>query len=356
VLIEVNVVELSRRDQILKYIVEHFIKTASPVGSVTLTDTYKLPFSSATIRNEMLTLENDGLLEKTHTSSGRIPSSKGYRYYVDHLRSKSVDERIKSQLQTILSQKTQSVQDIVEKSSEILANMTNLVSVVLGPNAQQEKLMNIQIIPLDNNSATVVFVTDSGHVENKTFLLPLNIDKIDLSNCMTLVNKRLVGTPVSQLVEKMESIRPILADFIAEHDVIYQAFAQAFVNFARERLQLYGKDELFTQPEFAHDGDKLRKILSLIESPERLRQVTNESSNTSIQIGEEDGKPSDVSIISTKVNMPGEKFGRIAILGPTRMDYDRVLSALEYVTEMLETHFKTKPIQIETTEKKKGKK
>ncbi len=355
-LIEVNALELTRRDLILKHIVEHFIKTALPVGSVTLTDTYKLPFSSATIRNEMLALETDGLLEKTHTSSGRNPSSKGYRYYVDHLRNKSVDERIKLQLQTMLSEKTQSVQEIVEKSSEILANMTHLASVVLGPNTSQEKLLNIQIIPLDNNSATAVFITDSGFVENKTFLLPSNIDKLDLADCMTLVNKRLVGTPVSQLVEKMESIRPILADFITEHNVIYQAFAQAFVNFARERLHLYGKDELFTQPEFAHDGDKLRKILSLIESPERLRQATSDTSDTSIHIGEEDGHPTDVSIISSRVTMPGEKVGRIAILGPTRMDYDRVLSALEYVTKMLEIHFKTTPLQPENMDKKKGRK
>ena len=169
--------ELSRRDLILKHIVEHFIKTALPVGSQTLIQNYELNFSSATIRNEMLALENAGLLEKTHTSSGRIPSSKGYQYYVDHLRNKSVDERIKQQLQVILSQKAQSVTEIIQKSSEILSNMTKLASVVLGPNAQQEKLMSIQVTPLENNSATVVFITDSGYVENKTFVLPKNIEK-----------------------------------------------------------------------------------------------------------------------------------------------------------------------------------
>ena len=331
--------EHSRRDQILKHIVEHFIKTASPVGSVTLIDTYQLPYSSATIRNEMLALENDGLLEKTHTSSGRIPSSKGYRYYVDHLRNRNVDETIKFQLQTILSQKMQSVNEVIQKSTEILANMTHLASVVLGPNASQEKLISIQITPLDNNSATAVFITDSGFVENKTFVLPDSIDKQSLAECVTMVNNRLKGTPVSQLVEKMDAIKPILQDYIQEHDVIYQAFFQAFINFASERLKLYGQSDLFNQPEFANDAEKLRHLLHLLESPRLMKEVRQINGSLSVQIGQGEGQKSDVSIISSRVKMPGEKEGQIAILGPTRMDYDRVLSALEYVTTMLEKYF-----------------
>ncbi|MFZ9704474.1 MAG: heat-inducible transcriptional repressor HrcA, partial [Bacilli bacterium] len=297
--------ELSRRDLILKHIVEHFIKTALPVGSHTLIETYQLTFSSATIRNEMLALENDGLLEKTHTSSGRIPSSKGYQYYVDRLRTKSVDERIKQQLQVILSQKAQSVTDIIQKSSEILANMTKLASVVLGPNAQQEKLMSIQVTPLENNSATAVFITDSGYVENKTFVLPKSIDKDSLADCMNLINKRLRGTPVSDLSEKMEAIKPILEDYIAEHDVVYQAFTQAFINFASERLKLYGKDSLFNQPEFAHDGDKLRKVLTLLESPKLLKNVSQTKTNLAVDIGRSE-QSEDLSILSSKLKMPGE--------------------------------------------------
>jgi heat-inducible transcriptional repressor len=341
--------ELSRRDQILKYIVEHFIKTASPVGSHTLIESYQLTYSSATIRNDMLALEHDGLLEKTHTSSGRIPSSKGYQYYVENLRSKSVDERIKNQLQIILSQKAQSVTDIIQKSSEILSNMTKLASVVLGPNANQEKLMSIQVTPLENNSATAVFITDSGYVENKTFVLPRNIDKEALADCMNLINKRLKGTPVAELSEKMSAIRPILEDYITEHDVVYQAFTQAFINFAGERLKLYGKDSLFNQPEFAHDGDKLRKVLNLLESPNLLKGVRQSKDNLAIDIGNSE-KNEDISIVSSKLKMPGEKEGRIALVGPTRMDYDRALSALEYVTDMLEKYFE----KITAKEKKES--
>jgi heat-inducible transcriptional repressor len=237
-----------------------------------------------------------------------------------------------------LSQKAQSVTDIIQKSSEILANMTKLASVVLGPNAQQEKLMSIQVTPLENNSATAVFITDSGYVENKTFVLPKSIDKDSLADCMNLINKRLRGTPVADLSEKMEAIKPILEDYIAEHDVVYQAFTQAFINFASERLKLYGKDSLFNQPEFAHDGDKLRKVLTLLESPKLLKNVSQTKTNLAVDIGRSE-QSEDLSILSSKLKMPGEKESRIALVGPTRMDYDRALSALEYVTEMLEKYF-----------------
>jgi heat-inducible transcriptional repressor len=155
---------------------------------------------------------------------------------------------------------------------------------------------------------------------------------------MNIINKRLKGTPVSDLAEKMLAIRPILEDFITEHDVVYQAITQAFINFAGERLKLYGKDSLFNQPEFAHDGDKLRKVLTLLESPALLKEVRRNAGNVSVNIGGEHAKD-DLSIVSSKVKMPGEKEGRIALVGPTRMDYDRALSALEYVTEMLEKYF-----------------
>ncbi len=334
---------LNRKDLILKYIVEHFVKTATPVGSVTLIEIYKLSFSSATIRNEMLALESEGLLEKTHTSSGRIPSSKGYRYYVDRLRSRSVDDDIKHQLQNIIQKKSQSINDVIAQSCEILSNMTNLASVVLGPNARQEKLVSLQVIPLANHSATAVFVTDQGYVENKTFVLPPHIEMPEVQSCVKLLNERLTGTPIASVVEKMEAIKPILHDFIADNDFIYQAFAQAVLHFTNDRLKLYGKNELFSQPEFVNDANKLRNLLSLLDSPQTIREITNDSSgNIMIKIGEFGQHHSDVSIISTKLHIPGQNEGRIAVVGPTRMDYDKVLSALEYLSEMLEKAFAKK--------------
>ena len=152
--------ELSRHDYILKCIVDYFIKTATPVGSSTLISKYNLPYSSATIRNEMAVLESQGLIEKTHTSSGRIPSAKGYHYYIENLRTGDVDDELKSQLSLILSAKAKSVEDVIKDSCQMISHMTNLASVVLGPNAEEEHLLSVQVIPLSSTSATAVFVTD----------------------------------------------------------------------------------------------------------------------------------------------------------------------------------------------------
>jgi len=333
---------MNRRDKILKLIVDHFIKTAQPVGSQTLLDEYHLEYSSATIRSEMNALEGDGLLEKTHTSSGRVPSSQGYRYYVDNLREKSLDEEIKHRIQTVLNQKVQSADEVIKESCQILSHMTNLVSVVLGPNANEEKLVNLQIIPISEKSATAVFVTDTGYVENKTFSIGEKIKINDVQSCVKLLNDRLSGTPISELVIKMQAIKPLISDLIVGHDILYQAMLETFLRFASDRLSLYGRERLLDQPEYSTDIHKLKKILQMLNSPDLLRDITKEGDNElTIRIGEDDNDYEDVAVVSAKLKVPGQKEGSIAIVGPRRMDYSKVINYLEYVVESIEKHFET---------------
>ena len=347
--------KMNRRDRILKLIVEHFIKTAQPVASQTLIDEYGIEYSSATIRAEMNLLESDGLLEKTHTSSGRVPSSKGYRYYIDNLRERSVSDEFKYQMQSILDQKTRSIDNVIKESCEILSQMTSLASIVLGPNAKEEKLASVQIIPLSSSSATCVFVTDQGYVENKTFALNEEVQLSDIEKCVKLLNERLKGTSISELVPKMEAIRPLLNDYVIDQDVIYQAMLEAFMGFAKDRLNTFGKDVLFTQPEFANDATKIRKLLELFESPEIFREVEDKSqSDISIHIAD-DSNDDDVSIISAKVKIPGKKEGSIAIVGPKRMDYDRVVSSMEYLLSELTKRYAKEERKESSSEGKENK-
>lgn len=347
---------MNRRDRILKLIVEHFIKTAQPVGSQVLINEYGLDYSGATIRAEMNALECDGLLEKTHTSSGRVPSSKGYRYYIEHLRERSVSDEFKYQMQTILDQKAQSIENVIKESCEILSQMTSLASIVLGPNAKEEKLASVQIIPLSSSSATCVFVTDQGYVENKTFALSEEVQLCDIEKCVKLLNERLKGTSISELVPKMEAIRPLLNDYVVDQDVIYQAMLEAFVGFAKDRLNTFGKDNLFEQPEFANDAAKIRHLLELFESPEIFREVEDESESTvSIHIGGDGLDDDDLAIVSAKVKIPGKKEGSIAIVGPKRMDYDQVVSSMEYLVKELEKRYSQTKGKESTSESKEDK-
>ena len=330
---------MTRRDTILKLIVEHFIKTAQPVGSQTLLDEYNLNCSSATIRNEMNALEKEGLLEKPHTSAGRIPSSEGYRYYVEHLRDERVDQRVKNALAGVLDKRMQSVEEVIERSCEILSSMTNLASVVLGPKASNEHLVSVQVIPLSATTATAVFVTDQGYVENKTFVIEEGMTVEEVTKTVSLLNDRLKGTPVIDLVDKMKSMKPALTDYVVGHDVVYQALLEAFVRFAGERMNLYGKKGLLEQPEFAEDAKKLRKLLELIDDPKALRQAMEGE-------GEEDGPiqfriagDDDLAVVSTEIHVPGGKSTSISLLGPTRMDYESAVGMLRYVAEQLGEYF-----------------
>lgn len=328
--------EIRRRELILKYIVELFVKTAIPVGSNTLLDNFHLPYSSATIRAEMNALEATGFLEKTHTSSGRVPSTKGYQYYVNHLRDYQVDNNIKYQIQTLIEKQSKSIEEVVSESVKILADMTNLTSVIIGPSSSDDKLASVQLIPLSKNSATAIFVTDRGYVENKTFIIPPTTSIDEVGKVVTIFNDRLKGTKISQVIEKMDSLRPMLQEYVIEQEVIHKAFMQAFVRYAKDRLELYGKESLLTQPEFVNDPSKLRKLITILDDPEKIRQLITKEGELTIEIGDGDN---ELSIITSSIKVPGRTDGRIVLMGPKRMDYDTVVNALEYVTDALEQYF-----------------
>ena len=329
---------LSRSDTILKYIVEYFIKTAQPVGSHTLIEVYHLNYSSATIRNEMYALEKLGLIEKTHSSSGRVPSASGYKYYCDKLRDKQVDEELRQSLQLVLDQRVKSVEEIIKRSCEILSHMTNLVSVVMGPDEEKEKLASVQLVKISDNTITAIFVTDKGYVENKTFILEGNISTDELVQCMDVLNQRLKGTPVNQLINKMEALKPVLSDYVISHDVVYQALMETFLRFASDRLSLYGREELFNNPEFKQDAEKLERVFKLLGDSSIFKTVETKDGGITLNIGDVEGNP-DVSMVTAKIKVGEEGEQTLTLLGPTRMDYAKVLSALEYIVNELNKYF-----------------
>ena len=329
---------LSRSDTILKYIVEYFIKTAQPVGSHTLIEVYHLNYSSATIRNEMYALEKLGLIEKTHSSSGRVPSASGYKYYCDKLRDKQVDEELRQSLQLVLDQRVKSVEEIIKRSCEILSHMTNLVSVVMGPDEEKEKLASVQLVKISDNTITAIFVTDKGYVENKTFILEGDISTDELVQCMDVLNQRLKGTPVNQLINKMEALKPVLSDYVISHDVVYQALMETFLRFASDRLSLYGREELFNNPEFKQDAEKLERVFKLLGDSSIFKTVETKDGGITLNIGDVEGNP-DVSMVTAKIKVGEEGEQTLTLLGPTRMDYAKVLSALEYIVNELNKYF-----------------
>ena len=349
---------LSRKDYILKLIVEDFIKTATPVGSNYLITKYELPYSSATVRNEMASLENDGLIEKTHTSSGRVPSTLGYKYYVNNLKSNSVDSKLKNELKVVFDN-TKSVEDVLGESCKVLSNMTNLVSVYLGPNSSKERLISFQLIPISKTSATAIFVTDRGYVENKTFIFDKNVNLDDLTKSIRLINDRITGTYISELTDKLDSLKPLLKDYINDYTYIFNSIAKAFFEFAAERSEFYGENNLLSQPEFKDNPEELKKIFDLFSKPENLVEMlqNHDESGTTDKDSNSDIKSYDnLAIISKEIKIPDSdrELGRIAIVGPKRMDYGKVLNALDYVVKELMSHLSNTDIVIQEDSKKNG--
>ena len=325
-----------RRIEIFKCNVDEFVRTAEPIGSKTLMEKYHLPYSSATIRNEMLALEEMGYLEKTHTSSGRIPSTQGYKFYCEHLLEKRMDEKMELALSEVFSSRHLNMDDAIKKSCDILSQMTNLTSGVLGPNASMQRLEHIKLFPINDRSAVAIFITDTGHTENKTFSFKETVSVEDIQNCTAILNDRLKGTPIHEVVEKMQMLKPILASSVQRHEMLFQAFVSAFVKFASENVYFSGKGKLLYQPEFS-DIEKLRGLMGMLEDTSLWRNIgaTNQlaikTSNSSELVWMD-----DVAVVSSSFRINPEEEGKLMVVGPSRMDYDRIVSLLEYVSEMLE--------------------
>ncbi len=328
-----------RQIVIFKTIVDEFTRTAEPVGSKTLMSLLDFPCSSATIRNEMAALEAEGLLEKTHTSSGRIPSSAGYRYYVENLMEKQLDEGVKASLQKVFKERHYSLEEIVRKSCDILSDMTSLTSVVLGPDSKCQRLQHIQLIPISERSAVAIFVTDHGHTENKTFQFDENVSLEEIQNCCTILNEKLCGTPIFNVVERMQEIQPLLAAHISRHEILFQAFVNAFVRFASDNVYYSGQSNMLYQPEFA-DIEKLKKLMSMLEDSSLWRQLANHEGDLMVRIGDENGNEvlhmDNVAVVASKFRLNDEEEGQLMIVGPTRMEYNRVVALMEYMSKVIE--------------------
>lgn len=337
---------LSRQEVILKLIVEEFISTATPVGSKTLIEKYHLNFSSATVRNDMMELEKNGYIEKTHASSGRVPSSKGYRYYVDKLREDEelhVDAAFKKEFQMVLAKKSQSVEDMMDKSCQILSEMTSMATVVLGPSAGEEHLVSISVVPLSSHAATAIFVTDRGYVENKTFVIRSEQDGKDITKCVDFLNKRLAGTAIDELSEKISALRPILSEILGKSaDILMESFVEAFMKFARDRIKATGAQKLIELPEYGEDKEKLQNVLDLINDPTKFRAAIEADGSDKKKekgVSYTQDKDDDLAIISEDFSISGMPSTKVAVVGPQRMNYKKIIGTLEYIASELNKYF-----------------
>jgi len=323
-----------RQENILKLITTEYIKSARPVGSNLICD--ELKCSSATVRNEMASLEDLGLLEKTHTSSGRVPSEKGYRYYVDHLmHPKELNGEDMLKLQIIFNNNQLELNDTLSESLKLISDITNYTSIVLGGASHDNKLKEIRVVPIDMENLIVIVVTDTGHVENKKITLK-NVSLDEIKKTVDLINELITGTPIDEVSSKLEfEIKPIIGRYVKEHEIVYNTFYQVFKDFSNKNINVVGRNNILKQPEF-NNIDKIQDIFDKLDNKEEMiNSIKEDNNDIKIYIGKENKLDDDVTVIQTKYNSKGQE-GTIAIVGPKRMDYDRVVTLLEYIKENIE--------------------
>ncbi len=321
-----------RQKKLLKLIVENYIKSAKPVSSNALCR--KLKCSSATVRNEMAYLENAGFIQKMHTSSGRVPSDKGYRYYVDNImKPEELSDEEVIRLEQIFSNNALVLSDAISKSMDIVSEITHYTAVVLGKSSDDNKIAKVEVVPIGSGKVIALIITDKGHVENRYISIDPNISEEEVKQTVEIINKLIAGVPISEVPQALEfGVKPVIAKYVRRHEDLYNAFYNAFANFGpRTNLYVRGAGNLLKEPEF-NDVDKVRSLLDKFDDASLVKNIREGDDGIKIYIGSENQFDDNVSVIKTYYYKDGEE-GTIALIGPKRMEYNRAEALLNYVKE-----------------------
>ncbi|GEB31921.1 MULTISPECIES: heat-inducible transcriptional repressor HrcA [Brevibacillus] len=330
---------LSDRQQlILNAIVDNYIHSAEPVGSRTISKREDIGFSSATIRNEMSDLEELGYLEQPHTSAGRVPSTKGYRFYVDNLiQPQLLNEAELGKLKQLFAERILHSEQVVEYTAQILSQLTNYTAIVLGPEIFEHRLKHIQIVPLNETQAVAIVVTHTGRVENKLIDLPEGIGASEIERLVNLLNAKLTDVPLWQLRQRVyQEISGEMRRYAEQYEEMLKVLDKSLTQ-EEERVYLRGATKIMNQPEF-RDVDKVKDILELLEQNDQLLHLIGmPGDGLTVRIGQENQLDAikQCSIITTSYSLGGKPVGMVGILGPTRMEYGKVITVLNYLAEGL---------------------
>lgn len=332
VLTEVNLMLTERQLLILQTIIDDFIETAHPIGSRAISKKNSINLSAATVRNVMADLEDLELLEKTHSSSGRIPSEKGYRYYVDHVISPTIKEKEINIMKHIMQDNMLELEQIVQLSAEVLSQLTNYTAIILGPNEIDATLKQIQIVTLSPQTAVMILVTSTGHVEHKSFSIPHGIEGADLEKMVNILNDRLIGVSIVELTYTLQTeVYALMKKHINEYELMYE-YIQVLLRYDEPaKLYVGGQTNILTQPEFK-DVKKIYDFYTLLENEEEIiKLLANHHDGLKVTIGNENKVEAikNFSLITSPYKLGLNQLGTIALLGPIRMEYRKVITLLQ---------------------------
>ena len=333
---------IDRQVLILQSIVENFITTNQPVGSKQIAQ--NIDFSSATIRNDMSKLEKEGLIKKTHISSGRVPSEKGYRYYVDYIKkdyelSNSENEKLRQ----LSGGDIVSENNYLEKNAIVLSDLTDCTAVILAPTKTDRRINKIEVILLSSRSILVILVTNIGEVFQQNYKLDADFTAEDIAEINKLLQSYFYDVDMATAHVMIHGeLEKYLKNKVNNYDMIVVALNRLLQNKIKKTIALGGKYNLLKQPDI-DNVEKLKEVVSLLEDDKIVELLDNNevTDKPSIKIGTELklGNIDDLSLVSSSYNT-SKGQGVIAVFGPKRMDYSKIMTLIACVRDNLNNNLK----------------
>lgn len=326
---------------VLNLIIKHYIEYGEPIGSKSLLRESRLPVSPATIRNDMMRMEELGFLEKTHSSSGRIPSNMGYRYYVDQLVSERENdsiEKIRKTIQTAIRTPYKEAQEIVETSAEMLSQLTNYTALSIGPETRNNRLTGFRLVPITKGQYMAILVTDKGYVENKIFTLSKEIDSSGLQRIVNIFNEELIGLKLTEVYHKLQTEIPLIVRKYVDSEIdLFALFKEIMSKMDNDRVYVGGGMNLlnYLGPT---ERDKIKMIYSMIHHSKDLHTLLlADQEDITVRIGSEMNNEllNNFSLITATYDSGRNGKGLIALLGPTNMPYQKIISLMRVTSDEL---------------------
>ena len=333
-----------RKLKILQAIIADFIRTAEPVGSRTISKNYDLGISPATIRNEMSDLEELGYLTHPHTSSGRVPSEKAYRLYVNQMMNKrELTEEEKTSISMQLNSNVTELENLVQRAAHVLSEITNLTAFALTPRQDHDTLKYINLLPVDEKTVVLMLVSESGKVSNTAVKLDRPISEETLQLLAKTMTYNYRGKTLSEALT-FDIIKAVKSDAEAmtmfEKNIVPN-FVRTLEDMLNVHLYMDGLTNIFSLPEY-NDLDNAKMFLEMVNKKDDLTKTLIKRDNgVIITIGNENQNEmmQDCSLISATYHVDGKMVGKIGVIGPTRMRYGEVTSVVEYLTENISKAF-----------------
>ncbi len=329
-----------RKKKILQIVVDDYIATAQPVSSKSITEKYMKDVSSATVRSELAGLEELGFLTQLHTSSGRVPSIEAYKMYVAELMDRSnLSLKDVGAIKESFQSHADNLEAVVQNTVKVISDLTDYTSVAYTTHSADDKIVKLEIFRYKQQQALLLIVTESTLIRDKFINIPIDMTDEQLSEASRIISKMFVGKKLGEVMSLGSAFESEFSAYRSIFDSVMWAIEDYIVN-NNSKVLLEGESKILNHPEYS-DAEKVKNFLSVVSSKNKLASLLSEENDNievSIKIGGEEGKdmPKDCSLVTASYSVSGIKIGTYGVIGPLRMDYQKVVSVLEGIGQILE--------------------